>query len=130
MALWRFRDVTIDIDNLGPGGDFNMAELLESPKRYHEAHGQNRTRGDHHQVHNYNEGGAVHEAPAAAGRTATSVSRFNTAYGVTIRSRQFGGAATLEKPRCYLTTLLTPFRLIVHSAIYSTKKAARARPLN
>ena len=57
MAMWRFRVVTIDIDNLG--GDVNKAESL---KWYHEAHGQNRTRGDPHQVDN--ERDAVHERHA------------------------------------------------------------------
>ena len=57
MAMWRFRDATIDIDNLG--GDVNMAESL---KWYHEAHGQNRTRGDPHQVNN--ERDAVYERHA------------------------------------------------------------------
>ena len=49
MAMWQFRDVTIDIDNLG--GDVNNV-MPESLKCYHEAHGQNRTRGDPHQVDN------------------------------------------------------------------------------
>ena len=62
MAMWRFRDVTIDIDNLG--GDVNMAESL---KWYHEAHGQNRTRGDPHQVDN--ERDAVHERHAGGDAT-------------------------------------------------------------
>ena len=57
MAMWRFRGVTINIDNLG--GDVNMAE---SPKWYNEAHGQNRTRGNPHQVNNG--GDSVHERRA------------------------------------------------------------------
>ena len=64
MAMWQFPDVTINIDNLG--GNVNMAESL---KWYHEAHGQNKTHGDPHQVNN--EGDAAHDHECHAGDDAT-----------------------------------------------------------